>query len=501
MRTPSRDLLAPHELAGPAVRIAADVAGRRISAREVVDLHLQRIEVANPHLNAVVTVRADEARDEANALDAHLDRLPPGQRTAALPLAGVPFTVKDIIAVTGVRSTGGVFPLSNYIPKRGSPAVERLLDAGAILLGKSNCPDLALDIHTANPLFGDTRNPWDVARTPGGSSGGDAAAVASGMVAFGIGTDYGGSIRWPAHCCGLASIRPTGGLIPGTGQLPCSAPAALADFARADWLVPPNSMSFQGQVQRIAPMARHVRDLWTLLTVMAGPDGRDGSCAAQDLGKPNDVELAKLSCAWFTSEGTFPVRDDIAESVRKAAQVFRQHGLRTANIRPPGLEMVEPVFSKLRVADGLDDHRRVMGDRLGSLSPVLAALFDAERPASVAEYRQLAAERDSLRALVLEFMEMWNLLLLPIAGLPAFEISQAQFVVGGIEVPRFGLLGCCRAISLLNLPAACVPFGRSIEGLPIGIQIVGRPFREREVLAAASLIEDAAPIWAIRHPS
>jgi Asp-tRNA(Asn)/Glu-tRNA(Gln) amidotransferase A subunit family amidase len=491
------DLLAPPELAGSLTEIVRKVAGHTVSAEDIVEMHLTRIAAVNPRINAIVTPRAAAARAEARELDRRIQKLTPQDVLKTLPLAGVPFTVKDVIAVAGVRSTAGVEPLSDFVPTNGAPAIRRLISAGAILVGKSNCPDFALDIHTSNTLFGETLNPWDTSRTPGGSSGGDAAAVASGSAAFGVGTDYGGSIRWPAHCCGLTSIRPTGGLIPGTGQLPYSNPKALAEFESPAWLVPPNSMSLQGQLQRIAPIARHVGDLWPLLSVMTGPDGRDGSCVETSLGDPGQVDTGNLSCAWFESDGNYPVRDDIVRRVGEAARVLHERGLTVQNVRPRGLDMVEPLFDKLRRADGMADHRRIMGGQVRTLSPGVQAAFADEVPVTVAEYRRLAAERDSIRAIMLEFMEAWNLLLLPVASLPAFDISKGRnFRVGGVEIPGFGIINCCRAISLLNLPAATVPFGHSDEGLPIGVQLVGRPFREHEVIAAAQLLEDAARQWA-----
>lgn len=209
-------------LDGSASSIADAIRDRKVSAVEVLDAHLRRIERVNPGLNAIVTLVEERARAAAVSADRML-----ANGAVMSPIHGVPFTVKDIIATEGIRTTGGTLLLAEHVPARSATAVERLERKGAILLGKSNCPEFALDMHTWNRVFGGTRNPRDDRYTSGGSSGGDSAAVASGCSAFGIGTDYGGSIRWPAHCTGLVSLRPTVGVVPTTGQLPYSSAGPL----------------------------------------------------------------------------------------------------------------------------------------------------------------------------------------------------------------------------------------------------------------------------------
>jgi Asp-tRNA(Asn)/Glu-tRNA(Gln) amidotransferase A subunit family amidase len=475
-RMPDDDLLGRSALA-----MAAAIRGKSVSAREMLDLHLRRVALMNPDINAIVTLAEEEARAAADAAD---QAIASGRDLS--PLHGVPFTVKDVIVTAGVRTTAGSLVLRDFVPTQTAPAVARLQKAGAILMGKTNCPEFALDLHTSNKLFGDTRNPWDLTCTPGGSSGGDSAAVASGCAGFGIGTDYGGSIRWPAHCTGLVSIRPTPGIVPGTGQIPFSTDSALP---------PPNSLSVQGQQQLISPIARTVDDLLFLLRAMAGPDGRDVYAFPFTIADPAAVDMASLRCAWFDGEGGTPVRADIVEVVASAARTLEEAGLPVVNRRPTGFESAEAIFAALRSADGVPDHLRVIGDRYADLTESMRSWIDGCAPATVAEYRQLAAQRDSLRASVLSFMEDWPILLLPVASLPAFKVGTSRFSVDGAEIARMDVHVHCRAMSLLRLPAAVVPCGTSREGLPIGVQIVGRPFAEHEVLAVAAALERAFGPW------
>ena len=464
-------------LSSSAVELAAAIRGGTISAVEVLELHLERIREVNPRLNAVVTLCTERARGQAEAADRAL-----ADGRAVGPLHGVPFVVKDTLAVAGVRSTAGSLLLASHVPARTAPAVERLERAGAVLLGKSNCPEFALDTHTDNRVFGATWNPLDPLRTPGGSSGGDAAAVASGCAALGIGTDYGGSIRWPAACTGLAAIRATPGLVPATGMLP---------FTSAGPLPPPNSMSLSGQLHVIAPIARRIGDAWAALSVMAGPDGRDVHTAPVRLGDPATVEVAGLAVAWCDGEGTLPVRSDLVEAVRRAAAALERLGACVVNQRPPGLERGEGIYAAFRAADGLPDHAALAAGREEQLSDTVRDWLAGGSTATVAEYRRSAAARDELRAEVLEFMESRPILLLPVASIPAFAPGPRSFRVEGVDIPWISILACCRVVSLLGLPAAVVRFGTSDEGLPACVQVVGRPFCEHEVVAVAAALEAA----------
>jgi Asp-tRNA(Asn)/Glu-tRNA(Gln) amidotransferase A subunit family amidase len=468
-------------LNGTALEQAAAMREGRITSRELVELELERIARRNAHLCAIVTVDEPGARAAAAAAD---DAISSGR--AASVLEGVPFVVKDVIATAGVRSTAGSRLLADFVPRRTAPAVERLIHAGCVLLGKTNCPEFALDIHTSNRLFGSTLNPLDEHVTPGGSSGGDAAAVSAGLAAFGVGTDYGGSIRWPAQCCGLASLRPTPGVVPATGLLP---------YARAVDLPAPNSMSMLSRSTMPAPMARAVTDLWEIIEIMAGPDGHDAQAVPIPLGSPREVDITALACAWFGSDGAYPVRADILATVADAARVLEAAGMTVTERRPPGLERGEAIYAALRAADGLPDHRALAADREGELSDSIRTWFDATPDVPVAEYRRHAGERDELRAGLLDFMRRWQILLLPVSCVPAFRVGESEFAVDGTAIPRFGILAPCRVVTLLGLPAVTVCCGRSSEGLPIAVQVVARPFADREAVAVALALEQHYGAW------
>jgi Asp-tRNA(Asn)/Glu-tRNA(Gln) amidotransferase A subunit family amidase len=472
-------------LSASATEIASAIRNHMVSAVEVLDMHLDRIAEMNPRINAFVTLAEDHARAAAVKADQIVAR-----RQELTPLHGVPFSVKDIIATKDIRTTAGSLLLADFVPTRGAPAVERLRRAGAVLIGKSNCPEFALDLHTKNRLVGNTWNPWNQQFTSGGSSGGDSAAVASGFVAFGIGTDYGGSIRWPAHCTGLASLRPTVGLVPATGQLP---------YTLAGALPPPNSMSLQGRLQTIAPIARSVRDLWVIAELMAGPDGRDEQAVPVIPIQPDTVDIRDLRCVWFESEGSYPVRADLIAVVERAAECLRSLGVEVLHIRPPGLEKAEGIFAPMRRADGLDDHMKLAAGREEELTDVIRAWFAGSTSSTVADYRRLAADRDALRAEILEFMETHPILLLPVASIPTYrpdlQPSMESFEVEGVQIPYLNVLTCCRAISLLGVPVAVVTCGSSEEGLPAGVQVVGRPFADHQVLAVAAALEEGFGRW------
>lgn len=452
---------------------AVAITAGEFTAGECLQLHMQRIGEINPVLNAIVTLNPAAAADAATA-----DRAAAEGRSLG-PLHGVPFTVKDTLDTRGLRTTAGSPLLSTHVPEHSATVVRRLQEAGAVLVGKTNCSEFAVATHTSNPLFGETWNPWNPALTSGGSTGGDSAAVASGMSAFGLGTDFGGSIRWPAHCTGLVSLRPTVGLIPQTGLLP---------YVPGKSRPLPNSMSMLHRFSSVSWLARSVSDLDILLRVLAGPDGLDPSTVPVPLAEPLQ-KLEGLSCAWFEDEGSYPVRADLVAVVRSAAEALERHGVPTVCRRPPGIDRAAGIFVAMRTAEGMPEVVRLAEGREEQLGESLRSSLLGAGPGSVQDYREAAAERDSVRAQVLEFMNDWNILLLPVASVPASDPRTLKFSVNGSEIPWTEVGSCCRAISILGFPVAVVPCGFSEEGIPVGVQIVGRPFHEHEVLAAARALE------------
>ena len=466
-------------LAQPASGMLDLLQTRQLSPVDLLAAHLARIEQRNPGLNAIVTLVDEEA---LYALARESERELLGDRPR--PLVGLPFTVKDSIATQSLRTTCGTKLLADHVPATDATAVARLRNAGAILLGKTNCSEFALAMHTDNPLFGTTAHPSGRGLTPGGSSGGEAAAVAAGLSPLGLGTDYGASIRWPAHCTGIAGLRATVGRVPGTGQLPASAGTAEAI---------PNSLRLQGQLQVVGPLARNVTDLELALALIAGPDGRDPLTADVPLGRSRDVDVRALRVAWWDGDERHPVREDVAAVVRAAAQALTSEGVEVTHDLPPSIDDAEALYMRLRMMDGLADVRALADGRTHLLGPVMRNLLAAEATsATVADLQRANAQRDALRAGVLAYLRERPILLWPVAATPAVVATDGPYEVMGRRLDLWELGAWCRIVSLLGFPSLSVPFGASQDGLPIGVQVVGPPFAEDHVLAVGRVLERAA---------
>jgi Asp-tRNA(Asn)/Glu-tRNA(Gln) amidotransferase A subunit family amidase len=465
-------------------RLATRLRSRDVSAVELMEATLARVDQINPLLNSIVTLRRTEALAEAALADRSFAH---GRQPR--PLEGIPFTVKDLLVTAGVRTTAGSLILQDHVPTWTASAIQRLQDAGAILIGKSNCSEFGMgNLHTANRLFGDTWNPWEQTRTPGGSSGGDSSAVAAGLSVFGVGTDYGGSVRFPAHCTGVAALRPTPGRIPSTGVLPHTGATDNRTL---------NSASFQCWIQTIGPIARSAEDLTMLVQVMQGPDGFDSHTVPSADVLPADVDLHQLAYAWFDGDGTVEVRADVRSTVARAAGALRSRGLTVEALRPAGFERAAQACESLREAEGLPDHAALVNGRVQDLSTVVrdSLARAAATSVSLTEYRARARDADRVRSQILSFMNDWPILLLPVGGVPAFVPGPREFCAETAPAPRASIEACCRAISLLRVPAAVVACGTSVEGLPIGVQIVGRPFQDAQVLATARALEQEFGSW------
>ncbi|MGY1837270.1 amidase [Blastococcus sp. SYSU DS0510] len=448
-----------------------------VSAAEVMRACLTRISERNGELNALVTVQEEDVLLQAAAeADAQLRR---GEHR---PLTGIPVVVKDNIATAGMRTTWGSRLLADHVPRADASAVARLREAGAIVLGKGNTPEFASDIQTDNDVFGPTRNPLDPALTPGGSSGGVSAAVAAGFAPLGIGTDYGGSVRWPAQCVGLAGMRPTCGLIPGTGQ--------FAHSYRDQGL--PNSLGFQARLQTIGPLTRSVDDLELALEVMSGPDGKDPHAVPVPLVPSAAVELSRLRVGWLPGEGSHPVRADILDVLRELVDTLQASGSSVEERDPGVLRTAEEVFTRVRAIEGMADIRPLVEGREAQLSPQLREVL-AARPGHVDEYLEAMAERDYLRMRLLQMLDEFPILLMPVSLTLSFPLGVRELAVDGNQVGYWKLLAPCRAISLFEVPVASVLCGRSREGMPVSVQVIGRPFHDHEVLAMARRIAGLVP--------
>jgi Asp-tRNA(Asn)/Glu-tRNA(Gln) amidotransferase A subunit family amidase len=457
----------------PLIELARQVRARKISPVELVQAHLERIERLNPKLNAFVQVDAERARKQAKAAEAALASRAAADSLGALH--GVPVSIKSSIDVEGLGCECGSRLRKGMMAPSDAPLVARLRAAGAIILGNTNVPEFLMAYETDNLLHGRTNNPWDFERTPGGSSGGEAAAIAAGCSAGGVGSDGGGSIRVPAHYSGICGLKPTPGRVPSTGHFPGSA----------------GPFAYLGVV---GPMARTVRDVERLFEVMAGPDPGDPASAPVPLRRITGDEIRKQRVAYFTDDGVTPVTPETASAVRKAAEALRARGFQVDEWVPPGLERIWRLWWNLFGRAGQMAFAPAIKDREGELSSTFQdfrARVASEPELSAGELLNTLLERDVIRVAFLARMEEFPILLCPACAVPAFRHGEREWSVNGKTVEYLKAMSYSQWFNLLGMPAAVVPVGQSPEGLPIGVQIGGRPWEEEAVLAVAAKVEDA----------
>jgi aspartyl-tRNA(Asn)/glutamyl-tRNA(Gln) amidotransferase subunit A len=458
-----------------ALELAAQIRAKKISPVEVVDAVLARIERVNPILNAFCTLTADEARDAAQAAEVSVMT---GEELG--PLHGVPVSIKDLLFTRRLLTTGGSRLFADHVPEEDAVSVERLKGAGAIILGKTNTAEFGHKAVTDNPLFGITRNPWSPSLTPGGSSGGSGAAVAAGMGPLALGTDDGGSIRIPASFCGIYGLKPSFGRVPRGAGFP-------------GW----ETLSHTG------PMTRTVRDAALVLDALAGPDDRDRFSLPADAG-PSYLEsceggLAGLSVAWSADLGHAIVDPEVAEICAKAAEDFEALGCHV-EVVTPGWDDPEEIFRAIAPAEIFS----AWGDRLEEgadrLDRSLVALLKYGEGITARQYLAATARRQEFWTEVQRFLARFDLLLTPTVAVPAFPVARpAVKEIDGRPVSPLGWIPFCFPFNLTGQPAASVPVGFTSAGLPVGLQIVGRRFADRTVLAASAAFEAAHP-WVARRP-
>jgi amidase len=448
-----------------ALEIAAAVRNREATSREVLDALVDRVDTVNGDLNAVVALLGDEAVKAAEAADrAVADGEPLG------PLHGVPVTVKENIDVAGWPTTQGVPALAEAVPPVDAPVVERMRAAGAIPFARTNLPDFGLRVHTESSLRGLTRNPWNLDVTAGGSSGGEASALASGMTPLGLGNDLGGSLRNPAHCCGIAAIKPSTGLVPDASALPPEDSPIMFQL-----------MAVQGV------MARHVADLRAGLLAVAGPHPRDPLSLPVTL-PPTDPD-ARLRVAVLAEPPNGATDPGIAAATRRTADALAAAGHDVAEASPssyarslelwaelllPDVRAVRPLFDDL-----MSDDARAFLDFANTYFPAI----------ETADWSMLFIERHAVARDWSGFFESWDVLLTPTWAQPPFangaDVASFDAALATLELMRPVL-----PANLLGLPAAVVPAG-VVDGLPVGVQLTGNRFADLVVLAAAQAVEDA----------
>ncbi len=460
---------------GTAADLTALLRRRECSARELLDHHLARIAARNPALNAVVTLDVERARARADAADAALAR---GESWG--PLHGVPMTVKETFETEGLRTTAGFEPFTDHVPAADAVAVARLKAAGAVVFGKTNTPVLAGDWQSYNPLFGVTHNPWDVSRTPGGSSGGSAAALAAGLTPLELGSDIAGSIRVPAHWCGVYGHKPTHGIIPQRGHIPG----------------PPGTLG-EADLATMGPMARSAADLDLALSVLAGPRRDRATAWHLALPAPRHETLRGYRVAAWLDDAAYPVDAEVAARLEAAVAALERAGVRVDRTPPDGIDLADVVRTYVELlwplmVAGVPEE---LFDGL-----VAAAAGGGTDPFTVLARTSTLRHRDWLRAnerrerlcaRLATCFEQYDVLLMPTNQIPALAHDHSEPMparsirVNGAERPYFDLLAWIALATTTLHPATTAPVGRTRGGLPVGIQIVGPYLEDRTPIAFA----------------
>ncbi|RCV54657.1 amidase [Marinitenerispora sediminis] len=461
----------------PAREMAAMLRRREISARELVEAHLARIATINPTVNAVVTLSAERALREAHAAD---ERLASGAPVG--PLHGLPMAHKDTHDTAGIRTTYGSPFFTGNIPERDELLIERLRAAGAITIGKTNVPEFAAGSHTFNPVFGTTLNPYDVTRSAGGSSGGAAAALATGMHALADGSDMGGSLRNPASFNNVVGLRPSPGRVPVY-------PASLG------W----STLSVQG------PLARDAADAALLLSVMAGPDPRSPVALAEpgsEFAPPLDRDLAGLRVAWTPDlDGAFHCAQEVLDVLTPAVRVFEELGCRVTEAAPD-LAGAEEVFRTLRAWTFESAYGPLLDADRDLLKPSLAWNIEEGRKLAGSDVARAERLRTEIYHRMREFFQDHDVLLLPVSQVPPFD-ARLEFPTDIDGVPQATYLDWMRSayyISVTGSPALSVPAGFTPGGLPVGLQIVGPHHADRLVLEVGHAFERTTGFGQRRPP-
>jgi Asp-tRNA(Asn)/Glu-tRNA(Gln) amidotransferase A subunit family amidase len=447
----------------PAVELLAMLRRKQISPLELADEYIGQIERLNPQLHALVDFDAERVREQARALQEAS-----GPRGS---LFGLPMTIKASIATAGYRCELGSLLHRGHIPHENATVVDRTKQAGAVILGTTNCPEFLMAYETDNRLYGRTANPWDSERTAGGSSGGESAAIAAGLSAAGLGSDSGGSVREPAHFTGICSLKPTPGRIPSRGHL------AAGD----------GPFSILGA---IGPMARTIRDVTLLFITLSGQDARDPLSPPIGLRNESLEDLKRVPIGFFEEDG--PVTAETRQAVRDAARTLEGQGFRVRPFKPQALEEARQLWWKFFVRGGAMLLDPLVRGRHAELSPTFLdflSIAHREPPLSAEELLSAWMDCDYVRRKLLAEMESFPILLSPVCAIPAFRHGERSWDVDGQRIEYLDAMRYTQWFNLLGAPAAVVPVGRSPEGLPIGVQIAGRPFEDERVLGIAAAVE------------
>jgi aspartyl-tRNA(Asn)/glutamyl-tRNA(Gln) amidotransferase subunit A len=459
-----------------ATRLAELIRTRKVSPVEVVQAHLDRIGSVDPSINAIVTV-ADGALEAAKVAEQAVIE---GRKLG--PLHGVPFTVKDSIDTAGVLTQRGSPIFKGRVPEADATSVARMKGAGGILLAKTNLPEFSYWIESDNLLSGRSNNPWDLTRTPGGSSGGESAAIAAGMSPLGLGTDLAISVRGPAAQTGIVSLKATHGRVPMTGIWP--------RVPRRFW--------------HVGPMARSVRDLALAFAQLAGPDGHDGfasSAALFDAGVGASPKRP-LKVGWLVEPGFGPIDPEVAATVKAAAEALKDAGCVVEPVRIPALErdFALDVFNRLHVMEMKPAFAEATAgrkpDELYKMAKTMLSLPDT----SMKDYIEAEQAAERLRDGYADYFRNYDALITPVLPIPAHKHGVTEFVINGQKVDATYLQGATVPLNVTGLPGLSMRFGTSREGLPINVQLVGSWFAEQTILHLASVLESVSTVRDL-HPA
>jgi len=453
--------------------ITESIQAKKLSPVEIVTAHLDRIAALQPKLNAFVHVDADGAREQAQHAENALRH-----RRSTGPLFGVPVTLKSCIDVAGWPCPAGSLLRKDYVAEMDATLSARLRAAGAILLGNTNTPEFLMAYETDNLLSGRTSNPWGLSRSAGGSSGGEAAAIASGCSAGGVGSDGGGSVRVPAHFCGICALKPTPGRIPATGHFP----AGVGAFS---W------------IGVVGPMARTIADVRALFQVMAGPDPGDALSAPVPIAPITDAQLKGLRIGILESEALGKADPEIDAALLKASNDLAAQGFLVEPLRLQGLERAIELWWFFFGPSIAHLFQPTVADQKDKLSPIFRDYLQFAQPPSPLTLDVLlssCAERDLLRGQLLRQMRDVPILVSPVSTTTAFRHGEGTWQPGARQCYR-DTMRFSQWLNLAGFPGASVPVSVSANGLPIGIQVIGRPHEEELVLAVAERIESARGPW------
>ncbi len=470
-----------------ATAINKSLLSRDISIREVIEGHKSALKVAE-EFNAITYHKGDDQL----AVDADdiQRRLNDGDSS---PLLGIPISVKDVIAVANMPLTGGSLLIASNVATKDAPVVQSAIEAGGFVVAKTNCPEFAFGITTSNLLYGTTLSPLDPLLSPGGSSGGEAVSVAIGVSFVGVGTDFGGSLRWPSQCLGLTSLRPTPQALPSLGQIPGVGRSPFDGDAQYD------VTSLQYKLQVPGFIARSVADLKSAFATTCLPrSGAKGSSATDRVMESEKsrsklvLELNEVGIGWSDGNAISVVDDDISTAIEQIVKELEVTGFKT-KYHGDAFVGAREAFDELRSFDDLLAIRKLADGRFGDLSPSLQKIIS--NPIRSRDGFELASSNgDLIRRNALVGFEKTPLFILPVAGAPSVGHDEVA-IINSRKVEGFHLMAHCRAISLLGCPVVTVPIAKNRQGLPFGIQIIAPPFREDLALELARVIESIAGGW------